>query len=100
MKKCKRYLRSNIISDLNVAVSTGTLSVHNSLRDALTGEVGELIEEMEVLGEDGTAGASRHRVLVVIDGCTRASGDNLSFDHGRFKLFKFYIDKTAKDFKP
>ena len=68
MKKFKRYLRSNIISDLNVTVSTGTLGVHNSLRDALTGEVGEFIEEMEVLGEDGTAGASRHRVLVVIDG--------------------------------
>ena len=72
-------------------MSTGTLSMHNSLRDALTGEVSEFIEEMEVLSEDGTAGASSHRVLVVIDGCTRASGDFLSFDHGRFKLFKNYL---------
>ena len=49
-------------------MSTGTLSMHDSLRDALAGEMSEFIQEMEVLGEDGTAGASCHRVLVVIDG--------------------------------
>ena len=54
-----------------------TLSVNDPLWDSLTGEVSEFVEEVEVLGEDGTARASRHRVLVVIDrgaGTRRDSG--------------------------
>ena len=51
---------------------------------------------MEVLGEDGAAGASSHRVLVVVDGGAGACRDNRL--HGRsdslFVLF-FIIDTSS-----
>ena len=75
---------------------TSTLSVNDSLGDSLTGKVSELIEEVEVLGEDGAAGASSHRVLVVVDGGAGACRDNRL--HGRsdslFVLF-FIIDTSS-----
>ena len=70
------YLRCDIVGDFNVSMGSGTFSVDDSLWDSLTGEVSEFVEEMEVLGEDGSAGAGRHRVLVVVDGRTRARRDN------------------------
>ena len=70
------YLRCHIVGDLDVSVGTGALSVNDSLRDSLTGEVSKLVEEVEVLGEDGSAGAGGHRVLVVVDGGARARRDN------------------------
>ena len=65
-----------VIGNFEESMGCGTLGVHNSLGDSLTGEVSELVEEMEVLSEDGATGTSGHRVLVVIDGSTRAGGDN------------------------
>ena len=64
----KVYLPSNIVSDFKVAVSCSTLGVNNSLGDSLTSEMGQLVEEVEVLGQDGAAWTSSHRVLVVVDG--------------------------------
>ena len=70
------YLRGHIIFDFDVAVGTCTFSVDDSLRDSLTGEVSQFVEQVEVLGEDGSAGAGGHRVLVVVDGGARARRDN------------------------
>ena len=57
-------------------MGASAFSVDDSLWDSLTGEVSELVEEMEVLGEDRSAGAGGHRVLVVVDGGARARRDN------------------------
>lgn len=62
---------SHIFGDLTVAVSTGTLSMDNSLWDSLTGKVSKFIEEVEVLSEDGTTGSGCHGVLVVVDRVSR-----------------------------
>ena len=79
-------------------MGTSTLGVDNSLGDSLTGEVSELVEKVEVLSQDGAAGASGHRVLVVVDrgaGARRnnrlhtAEGDSLC----EFVLF-FIIDAS------
>ena len=60
-----------------------TLRVHNSLRDSLTSEVSKFVEQGEVLSEDGSAGTSSHRELVVVDGAASAGSDRLSlFSHG------------------
>lgn len=64
------------MGDLQVAVGTGALGVHNSLGDSLASEMSELVEEMEVLGEDGAAGTGSHRVLVVVDGVAGAGSDD------------------------
>ena len=75
-------------------MGASALSVDDSLWDSLTGEVSELVEEVEVLGEDGSAGAGGHRVLVVVDGCTGARRDNW-FLHTRLLdilFFKFVYD--------
>ena len=69
------YLPGHVVSDLDVAVGASTLRVHDSLGDSLTSEVSELVEEVEVLGKDGAAGASSHRVLVVVDGHARGRRD-------------------------
>ena len=74
------YLRSNIISDFDITVGSGTLGVHNSLRDSLTSEVSKLVEEVEVLGEDGTTRTGGHGVLVVVNRGTSA-GRNYGLLH-------------------
>mmetsp|Transcript_137763 Transcript_137763/g.194883 ORF Transcript_137763/g.194883 Transcript_137763/m.194883 type:complete len:292 (-) Transcript_137763:39-914(-) len=72
----------DVMSDLEVTVSTSTLSVHNSLRDSLSVEVSKLVDEVEVLEEDGTILASSHGVLVVIDGRTSGGGKiSILVDH-------------------
>ena len=90
------YLPCDIVGDLNIAVCASTLSVDDSLGDSLTGEVSELVEEVEVLGKDGATGASSHRVLVVVDGGAGARRDNRL--HGQsdslFVLF-FIIDTSS-----
>ena len=75
-------------------MSASTLSVDDSLRDSLTSEVSELVEEVEVLGEDGAARASSHRVLVVVDGGAGAGRDN-SLLHFLGKIFKFFNFKVT-----
>ena len=66
-----------IIGDLEVAVSAATLGVHNTFRDALAIEVRQLVDEGEVLQEDGTLRAGGHRVLVVVDRVGRRSSQPL-----------------------
>ena len=62
-------------------MSSGALSVNNSLWNTLTSEMSKLVEEVEVLSEDRTSWASSHRVLVVIDGVTTGSSDGGTLSH-------------------
>jgi len=64
----------NIVSKFKVTMSTSTLGVDNSLGNTLSVEVSELVNKMEVLEKKRTSGASRHGVLVVIDGSTIGGG--------------------------
>ena len=84
--------RNNLISNLRgkilgydeFTVGGGTLSVDDSLGDALTGEVGEFVEEVEVLEKNGAVWSDSQRVLVVVEGGSGGSCDNLlvsSIDH-------------------
>jgi len=50
----------HIVLNLNVTVSTGSLSVDSSLGNSLTSEMGQFVKEVEVLGEDGAIGTSSH----------------------------------------
>mmetsp|Transcript_39289 Transcript_39289/g.51410 ORF Transcript_39289/g.51410 Transcript_39289/m.51410 type:complete len:217 (-) Transcript_39289:43-693(-) len=72
----------DVVGDFDVSVGTSALRVDDSLGDSLAGEVSELVEEVEVLGEDGAAGTSRHRVLVVVDGGAGARSDDLLLHFG------------------
>lgn len=55
------------MSDNYLAVRSGSLSVDDSLGNTLSGEVGKLVKEMEVLDEDGAVGANSEGVIVVVD---------------------------------
>ena len=56
-------------------MSASALGMDDSLWDSLTGEVSKFVEQVEVLGEDGSTWAGRHRVLVVVDGRAGACRD-------------------------
>ena len=71
-------LLGDIVSDHALTVGSGTLGVDNALGDTLAGEVGELVNKVEV-GEDvGALGTGGHRVLVVVNWATsRGRNDGL-----------------------
>ena len=46
------------MSNLKVAVCASTLSMDNSLRDSLSVELGEFVDQMEVLKQDGSSRSS------------------------------------------
>ena len=50
------------MSNIEVAVSTSSLSVNHSLWDSLSVELSELVDEVDILEEDGSSRASSHRV--------------------------------------
>ena len=83
------YLPSHIVGNLKVSVSTGALSVDSSLGDSLASEMSELVEEVEVLGEDGAAGTSSHGVLVVVDGHARGRRNHFRL-HSAVNLFLIF----------
>lgn len=62
-----------------MAMSTCTLGVNNSLGDSLSVELGKLVDQVEVLEEDGASRAGSHRVLVVVDRHASAGCQSLSF---------------------
>lgn len=64
----------NIRSDFEITVSTSTLGVDDSFWDSFTIEVGDLIDEVEVLEEDWTVFSSSQTVLVVVDWGTVGGG--------------------------
>ena len=46
------------MGDLKVAMCASTLGMDNSLRDSLSIELGEFVDQMEVLKQDGSSGSS------------------------------------------
>lgn len=45
------YNIANVIGDLEFTIGTGTLGMHNSLRDPFSVKVGEEVDQVEVLQE-------------------------------------------------
>ena len=75
--KMKDSLLCDVMRDFKEAVRSCTFGVHDSLGNALPVELGELVDEVEILKEDGTFGSSSHRVLVVVDGRAGTGGEGL-----------------------
>jgi hypothetical protein len=53
-----------------------------ALGDALAVLMGELLDELIVLQQDGPAGAGGGRILVVTDAIARGRGQGWAFCHG------------------
>ena len=62
------------MSNLKVAVCACTLGMDNSLRDSLSVELGEFVDQVEVLKKDGSSGASSLRELVAFNWHASTSG--------------------------
>jgi hypothetical protein len=60
-------LLGDVVGDNTFTVGSGTLSVHNTLGDTLTGEVSQLVNQVEVGDDNWALGTSGHRVLVVVN---------------------------------
>lgn len=65
---------SHVVGHFKVAVSTGALGMDDTFGDALAIKVGQLVNEMVVLEEDGTVGTDGERVLVIGDWMTKLVG--------------------------
>lgn len=68
----------DVMSNIEVAVSSSSLSVDHSLRDSFAVELGELIDEMDILKEKGSSSSSAHRVLVIVYWVASACSQSLS----------------------
>jgi hypothetical protein len=55
------------VSDNDLAMGSGTLSVDNALGNTLSSKVGKLVKEMEVLNKDRAIVANCEGVLVVVN---------------------------------
>ena len=67
------------MSNLKVAVCPSTLSMDNSLRNSLSVELGEFVDQMEVLKQDGSSGSSCQRELVAVYWHASACSQGFSF---------------------
>lgn len=101
---------SDILGDLENTVSTGSLGMDHTLWNSLPVEVGDLVDQVEVLKHDWSLGSRSHRVLVVVNWGARRSSQSLSSVHLFFKLiiqilfalpFKLlhYSNKLIKEFE-
>jgi hypothetical protein len=63
-------LLANIMSHLEVAMCSRSLGVNYSFRNAFTIEMGDLVDQIEILENDWTSRASCHRVLIVVNWVT------------------------------
>ena len=68
----------DVVRDGEGAVGGGTLGVHTPLRDHLAAEVGELLQEPDILQQLRAARACGHRILVVDDGRAGVGGQLLA----------------------
>jgi len=66
---------AKIVCDLDITVGGRALGVDDTLGDALTVEMSELVNQGEVLEDDGATWPNSHRVLVVVDGISRGGGE-------------------------
>jgi hypothetical protein len=58
-----------------VSVSTGALGMDGSFRDSLSVEVGELVNEVDVIKGDRAVFPCSHGVLVIVDGSSVGGGE-------------------------
>ena len=81
----RKDLRPRVFRDVvrhgEGAVGTGTLGVHAPLRDHLAVEVGELLQEPDILQQLRTTGPGGHDILVVGDWTSSVGGQLLVFTH-------------------
>lgn len=77
-KKMELNILCDVMSNIEVAVSSSSLGVDNSFRDSLTVELSQLVDEVNVLEKEWSSGASAHRVLIVINWVTSASSQSFS----------------------
>ena len=63
-----KHLPCHIISDFKESVCASSFSMHNALGDSFSGEVCQFVEELEILGKDGSTWASSKWILVVVNG--------------------------------
>lgn len=68
----------HIIGDLEHTMSARSLCMHSTLWNSFSVEVSKFVNKMKVLENDWSPWASSHRVLVVVNWITRASGQLLS----------------------
>ena len=71
----------DVMGDGKGAVGAGTLGVHAALGDHLPVEVGEFLQEPDILQQHRAARSGGHDVLVVDDGCAVPGGQFLLFFH-------------------
>jgi hypothetical protein len=80
------------MSNLKVTVCTSTLSMDNSLRDSFSVELGEFVNQVEVLKKYRSSRSSSQRVLIVVNWHTSACSQSLSF-HNSFMILLFSLSR-------
>ncbi|PMQ14793.1 hypothetical protein JaAD80_19100 [Janthinobacterium sp. AD80] len=79
----------DIVRDGKSAVGARTFGMHHALGNALAVEMLEFFDQVEVLQQQGTAGAGADGILVVGDGNTRGGAEWRLLAHG---CFSFVVD--------
>ena len=76
------------MSNHALAMGSGSLGVDDTLRDALAGEVSELVKKVEVLHEDGAVCAHSEGVLVIVEGVTLRVSNSFALhnNYGRVSI--------------
>lgn len=82
----------DVMGDLEISESPRALGVNHSLRDPLPVKVGNEVDQVGVLQQDGAPGAGRLAVVVVIDGATKGRGYAASILSQKIK----YISMLSK----
>jgi hypothetical protein len=62
------------VGGLEVAVSTGALGMDGSFGDSLSVEVGELVNEVDVVEGDGAVFSGGDGILVIVNGSSVGGG--------------------------
>jgi hypothetical protein len=62
------------VGNFKVTMSAGSFSMNNSLGNSLSVELGEFVDQVEVLKEDGSSGTSSLWELVAFNWHASASG--------------------------
>ena len=73
------------MSNLADTVGSCAFSVDNALGDPFSCEVGEFVDQVEVLKKNGAVGTSSERVLVVVDRVTLGVSDKCALHSSRIK---------------
>ena len=69
------------MGNLAVAMGARALRMYDSFGNALPGEMGQFVNQVEVLQQNGTAGSSCHGVLVVVNWVASRCSDCVALLH-------------------